>query len=135
MIKKLLFICLITVLLIGPVAAEQITMEVDSKRIEGMGTGHTPLDDNFCNIVYVISEREKSSYAHYIVQEYPITMKDYCKIKVGIHRRKPTRVPRPWDSPGKNTGVGCHFLLQCMKVKSEREVTQSCPTQIGRAHV
>ena len=42
--------------------------------------------------------------------------------------RKPTRLPRPWDSPGKNTGVGCHFLLQCMKVKSEREVTQSCPT-------
>ena len=36
--------------------------------------------------------------------------------------------PRPWDSPGKNTGVGCHFLLQCMKVKSEREVAQSCPT-------
>ena len=44
------------------------------------------------------------------------------------HRRKPTRLPHPWDSPGKNTGVGCHFLLQCMKVKSEREVTQSCPT-------
>ena len=38
-----------------------------------------------------------------------------------------TRLPRPWDSPGKNTGVGCHFLLQCMKVKSEREVAQSCP--------
>ena len=38
------------------------------------------------------------------------------------------QVPRPWDSPGKNTGVGCHFLLQCMKVKSEREVFQSCPT-------
>ena len=36
------------------------------------------------------------------------------------------RIPRPWHSPGKNTGVGCHFLLQCMKVKSEREVTQSC---------
>ena len=44
------------------------------------------------------------------------------------HGRQPTRLPRPWDSPGKNTGVGCHFLLQCMKVKSEREVTQSCPT-------
>ena len=43
-------------------------------------------------------------------------------------RRQPTRLPRPWDSPGKNTGVGCHFLLQCMKVKSESEVTQSCPT-------
>ena len=44
------------------------------------------------------------------------------------HRRQPTRFPHPWDSPGKNTGVGCHFLLQCMKVKSEREVAQSCPT-------
>ena len=44
------------------------------------------------------------------------------------HRRQPTRLPRPWDSPGKNTGVGCHFLLQCMKVKSKSEVAQSCPT-------
>ena len=44
------------------------------------------------------------------------------------HRQKPTRFPRPWDSPGKNTGVGCHFLLQCMKVKSESEFAQSCPT-------
>ena len=44
------------------------------------------------------------------------------------HRRQPTRPCCPWDSPGKNTGVGCHFLLQCMKVKSESEVTQSCPT-------
>ena len=43
-------------------------------------------------------------------------------------RRQPTRLPRPWDSPGKSTGVGCHFLLQCMKVKSESEVAQSCPT-------
>ena len=45
------------------------------------------------------------------------------------HRQQPTRLPRPWDSPGKNTGVGCHFLLQYMKVKSESEVTQSCLTQ------
>jgi len=44
------------------------------------------------------------------------------------HRRQPTRLPRPWGSPGKNTGVGCHFLLQCMKVKSESEGAQSCPT-------
>ena len=44
------------------------------------------------------------------------------------HRQQPTRLPHPWDSPGKNTGVGCHFLLQCVKVKSESEVTQSCPT-------
>ena len=53
------------------------------------------------------------------------------------HRWQPTRLPRPWDSPGKNTGVACHFLIQCMKVKSESEkvkvkseseVSQSCPT-------
>ena len=44
------------------------------------------------------------------------------------HRRQPTRFHCPWDSPGKNTGVGCHFLLQCMKVKSESEVAQSCLT-------
>ena len=44
------------------------------------------------------------------------------------HRRQPTRLPCPWDSPGKNAGVGCHFLLQCMKVESEREVAQSCLT-------
>ena len=44
------------------------------------------------------------------------------------HRRQPMRLPRPWDSPGKNTGVGCHFFLQCMKVKSESEDAQSYPT-------
>ena len=43
-------------------------------------------------------------------------------------RRQSTRLPRPWNSPGKNTGVGCHFLLQRIKVKSESEVSQSCPT-------
>ena len=44
------------------------------------------------------------------------------------HRQQPTRLPCPWDPPDKNTGVGCHFLFQCMKVKSESEVAQSCPT-------
>ena len=44
------------------------------------------------------------------------------------HRWQPTRLPRLWDSPGKNTGVGCHFLLQCMKMKNESEVAQSCLT-------
>ena len=44
------------------------------------------------------------------------------------HRRQPTRLPCPWDSPGKNTGAGFHFLLQCMKVKNESEIAQSCPT-------
>ena len=51
-------------------------------------------------------------------------MSDYVR----PHRRQPTRLRRPWDSPGKNTGVGCHFLLQCMKVKSQSEVAQSGPT-------
>ena len=46
----------------------------------------------------------------------------------GIEAESPALHPRPWDSPGKNTGVGCHFLLQCMKVKSESEVAQLCPT-------
>ena len=48
--------------------------------------------------------------------------------QVRPHRQQPTKLLRPWDSPGKNTGVGCHFLLQCMKVKGESEVAQSCPT-------
>ena len=47
-------------------------------------------------------------------------------------RQQPTRRPHPWDSQGKNTGGGCHFLLQCMKVKSESEVAQSCPTLSDR---
>ena len=47
---------------------------------------------------------------------------------VQSHRQQTTRLPHPWDSPGKNTGVGCHFLLQCMKAKSESEVAQSCQT-------
>ena len=48
------------------------------------------------------------------------------------HRRQPTRLPHPWDSLGKNTGVGFHFLLQCMKVKSQSEVAQLCPTLSDR---
>ena len=51
-----------------------------------------------------------------------------CVRLCATHRQQPTRLLCPWDSPGKNTGVGCHFLLQCMKVKSESEVTQLCPT-------
>ena len=48
---------------------------------------------------------------------------------VQLHRRQTTRLPRPWDSPGKNAGAGCHFLLQSMKVKRESEVAQSRPTR------
>ena len=62
-------------------------------------------------------ESEKWKGSHSVVSD-----------SVQPHRWHPTRLPRPWDSPGKNTGVGCHFLLQCMKVKSESKVIQSCPT-------
>ena len=55
-------------------------------------------------------------------------MASVISYSVRPHRQQPTRLLCPWDSPGKNTGVGCHFLLQCMKVKSESEVAQLCPT-------
>ena len=60
-----------------------------------------------------------------------------CQVALAVsdsvqpHRWQPTRLPCPWDSPGRNMGVGCHFLLQCMKVKRESEVTQSCLTSSG----
>ena len=50
------------------------------------------------------------------------------QLSATLRRRQSIRLLRPWDSPGKNTGVGCHFLLQCMEVKSEIEVTELCPT-------
>ena len=66
--------------------------------------------------------RQKAAAAAKLLQSCP-TLWD-------PHRWQPTRLPRTWDSPGKNTGVGCYFLLQCMRVKSESEseVAQSCPT-------
>ena len=58
----------------------------------------------------------------------PAAVTSVVSDSVQPQRRQPTRLPRPWDSPGKNTGVGCHFLLQSMKVKSESEVAQSRST-------
>ena len=76
------------------------------------------------NIKYSISNlsmiRRRYYYYYYVAS--------VVSNSVRPHRRQPTRLPRPWDSPGKNTGVACHFLLQCLKVKSESEVAQSCPT-------
>ena len=57
----------------------------------------------------------------------PLSCSSHVRL-CATHRLQPTRLPRPWDSPGKNTGVGCHFLLQCVKVKSGSEVAQSSPT-------
>ena len=58
----------------------------------------------------------------------PLVVSRQSCLTLRPQRRQPTKLPRPWDSPGKNTGVGCHFLLQCMKVTSESEVAQSCLT-------
>ena len=57
-----------------------------------------------------------------------LLLSHFMSNSVRPQRRQPTRVPHPWDSPGKNTAVGCHFLLQCMKLKREREVAQLCLT-------
>ena len=62
---------------------------------------------------------------HYYIQ---VPTGSVVSDSVRSHRWQPTRLPHPWDSPGKNTGVACHFLLQCVKVKSEREVAQLCLT-------
>ena len=64
-----------------------------------------------------------------IMSQLLLLLSCFSRVRLcATHRRQPTRLPRPWDSPGKNTGVGCHFLLQCMKVKSESEVAQLSPT-------
>ena len=74
------------------------------------------------------------SFLIYVILEkscYVLLLLLSCLSRVRLcatHRRQPTKLPCPWESPGKNTGVGCHCLLQCMKVKSESEVAQSCPT-------
>ena len=62
----------------------------------------------------------ESKFLHLLMPAAAAESLQSCKV--------PTRLPRLWDSPGKNTGEGCHFLFQCMKVESEREVAQSCPT-------
>lgn len=85
--SKIVFILLLLgVLLIVPVCAEseQVTMRVDSKMVVGMGTGNSPFDvDEFINPLYLVCERETGTSAHYIVQEYPVSLDDYCKVKVG----------------------------------------------------
>lgn len=84
--KIVLLFCLIifALLCIGTVCATKVTMRVDSKHIVGMGSGNTPFDmDEFVNPMYVISERENGTSAHYIIQEYPVNIKDYANIQVG----------------------------------------------------
>lgn len=84
--KIVLLFCLIIVALfcIGTVCATKVTMRVDSKHVVGIGSGNTPIDmREFANPMYVISEREKGTSAHYIIQEYPVNIEDYVNIQVG----------------------------------------------------
>ena len=73
-----------------------------------------------------VSQKEKHQYSILL-----LLLSRFSHVQLCV-TPKTTRLPRPWDSPGKNTGVGCHFLVQCMKVKSESEVAQSCPTLHNR---
>lgn len=86
MIKQLILILTVISILLcmGTVNATQITMDVDSKHIIGMGNGNSPFDyDNFINVVYVISERQDCATDRYIIQEYPVSIQDYCKVQIG----------------------------------------------------
>lgn len=86
---KRLCLCLIFVFIfcsvVCMVSAEQVSMTVDSKHIVGVGSGNTPFDvDAFCNVVYVISERQMNGgMDKYVLQEYPVSLDDYSKIKIG----------------------------------------------------
>lgn len=86
MTKHLIFILTVISILLcmGAVNATQVTMDVDSKHIIGMGNGNDPFNyDKFINVVYVISERQDCATDRYIIQEYPVSIQDYCKIQIG----------------------------------------------------
>ena len=80
-----------------------------------------PLRIGIFNIKNIISMYESESSL--------LLLSRFSRVQLCVTpRQQPTRLLHPWNSPGKNTGVGCHFLLQCMKGNSENEVSQSCPT-------
>ena len=89
-----------------------------------------------CSTLFIIREKQiKTTIRYHLIPVRMVIIKKSAAAKslqscptLPPHRQQPTRLPGPWDSPGKNTGVVSHVLLQCMKVKSESEVTQSCPT-------
>ena len=89
-------------------------------------TRKAQIDTYLIYILYLICSICKCIYIY--IQMLLLLLSRFSHVNsVRLHRQQPTRLPCPWDSPGKNTGVGWHFLLQCMKVKSESEVAQSCP--------
>ena len=92
---------------------------------------------NFC-LFWILLASEMCVHTHTCIytntlvlftKDLLLLLRHFSRVRLCVTQRgQPTSLPCPWDSPGKNTGVGCHFLLHCMKVKSESEVTQSCPT-------
>ena len=87
---------------------------------------HTAKTSHLASVVCILDTLIHSPY--YRWRDCCCYISSVMSDSVQPHRWQPTRLPRPWDSLGKNSGVGCHFLLQCMKVKSESEVAQSCST-------
>ena len=86
---------------------------------------HILVSINECLSCYCFTSLSCYCFSRMVLFKLLLQVASVVPDSVRPRRRQPTRLPRPWDSPGKNTGVGCHFLLQCMKVKSESEVAQS----------
>ena len=102
------------------------------KRIQYHQTSFTT-NVKWIGVVKKYKEEKRSKNQHQTIKKMAIQtlllLSCFSHVRLYVTQRwQPTRLPHSWDSPGKNPGVGCHFLLQCMKVKSESEVTQSCPT-------
>ena len=103
------------------------------KFVTYFGSETTALKSSISNL-RVISMKNTLSFFFFFLSNYrkvaaAAAASRFSRVRLCVtHRRQPPRFPHPWDSPGKNTGVGCHFLLQCMKVKSESEDVQLYPT-------
>ena len=114
------------------ILAWRIPRTEEHVRLQSMGSQSRTWLSNFTYFTYwmalwfapLSSVWERSSWSEPLL----LLLSHFSCDSVWPHGLQPTRLLYPWDSPGKNTGVGCYFLLQCMKVESESEVTQSCPT-------
>ena len=112
-------------LLFSPQEMKLKIKKVCSEMFRGIWQNHfLPVEPNDIPSCF---SRVRLFVKNYVAATIPAKSHQSCPA-LRPHRQPPTRLPRPWDSSGKNTGVGCYFLLQCIRVKSEREVTQSCPT-------